>query len=377
MAQFNPNVAVSVFVTMVAAALALTGRLVARRMTKVVLWLDDYFAISAFVFACSWSAVMVAWTLHAGLGIPLDDVEGKSPEQALRQSHLFLWNAELFYALSLALSKISILGFYWRLFSKSNIRLPIQILATCSLVWLIIRTFLAIFHCVPVQAFWDKTIEGAMCSINDSKFFFGTVLVHLIIDVFILVLPVLQVKRLQLRSAQKAAVISLFMFGTLVCVASIVVLVESLKFDPSSPEMPSDIASIMIWATVEVNLAIVSSCLPILRPILSKIAPRSMPMSGRDNQQRHCGQGEGIDLRRVTTHKEVDDSSSTRRLADLEQFGCCQDDYVVMDGRRGPQTVISARRDETLVGKQVEGERGIQVTNQMTVQIERTSSDYS
>lgn len=49
MAQFDPNIVVSVFVTMVVAALALTGRLVARRMTKVVLWLDDYFAISAFV----------------------------------------------------------------------------------------------------------------------------------------------------------------------------------------------------------------------------------------------------------------------------------------------------------------------------------------
>ncbi|KAH7114836.1 hypothetical protein EDB81DRAFT_294921 [Dactylonectria macrodidyma] len=167
------------------------------------------------------------------------------------------------------------------------------------------------------------------------------------------------------------------MFGTLVCVASIVVLVESLNFDPSSPEMPSDIASIMVWATVEVNLAIVSSCLPILRPILSTIAPSSMPMSGRGNQQRLCGQSEGIDLRRVTTHKEVDDSSSTRRLAHPEQLGCYRDDYVVMDGRRGPQIVISARHDETFLGRQVERKGGIQVRNEMTVQIERTWSDYA
>ncbi|CAH0019933.1 unnamed protein product [Clonostachys rhizophaga] len=265
MAQFDPNFVVSVFVTMVVAALALTGRLVARCMTKVVLWLDDYFAISAFGLCMP------------GLEYPLMTLRARAPSKHSDNHTSFCGTQSCSTPSPSPCQKFSILGFYWRFLSKSNIRIPIQILATCSLLWLIIRTFLAIFHCVPVQAFWDKTIEGAVCSINDSKFFFGTVLVHLIIDVFILVLPVLQVKRLQLRSAEKAAVLSLFMFGTLVCVTSIVVLVESLRFDPSSPEMPSDIASIMIWATVEVNLAIVSSCLPILRPILSKIAPRSMP----------------------------------------------------------------------------------------------------
>lgn len=153
-------------------------------------------------------------TLYAGLGRPLSDIDIDT-EDVLEQSRLLLWNAELFYAFSLAFSKMSILGFYWRLFKMSNIRLPIQILAVSSVLWLIIRTVMAIFHCVPVQAFWDHSIKDATCKINDSKFFFGTVLVHLVIDLFVLVLPVVQVKRLQLRLGQKVAVIGLFMFGIL------------------------------------------------------------------------------------------------------------------------------------------------------------------
>ena len=74
---------------------------------------------------------------------------------------------------------------------------------------------MAIFHCVPVEAFWDKSIEDARCDIDDSKFFFGTVLVHLMIDICILVLPIVQVKHLQLRLGQKIGVIGLFMFGIL------------------------------------------------------------------------------------------------------------------------------------------------------------------
>jgi hypothetical protein len=131
-------------------------------------------------------------------------------DEALEQSTFSLYLAEIFYAFSLAFSKMSILCFYWRLFSASNIRLPIQILMGCSAVWLTIRTFMAVFHCVPVQAFWDSTIEGAVCHIDDSKFFFGTVMVHLLIGLAVLALLVVEVKHLQLRAGQKVAVTALF-----------------------------------------------------------------------------------------------------------------------------------------------------------------------
>jgi hypothetical protein len=49
MAQFDLNVLASASVTLGVAALALVCRLVARRMTKMSLWFDDYFAIFAFV----------------------------------------------------------------------------------------------------------------------------------------------------------------------------------------------------------------------------------------------------------------------------------------------------------------------------------------
>lgn len=72
---------------------------------------------------------------------------------------------------------------------------------------------MTIFHCVPTQAFWDATIKDKVCNIDNSKFFFGTTMTHLFIDVAILVLPIVQVRNLKLRKAQKLAVIGLFMFG--------------------------------------------------------------------------------------------------------------------------------------------------------------------
>lgn len=136
-----------------------------------------------------------------------------APQEAIRRSSIFVIVGELFYAFSLACSKFSILGMYWRLFSTSPIRLPIQILTGMSIIWVIIRTFMTIFHCVPPQAFWDKTVKNARCDIDNSKFFFGTTLTHLLMDVAILLLPVIQVRRLKLRTGQKLGVICLFMFG--------------------------------------------------------------------------------------------------------------------------------------------------------------------
>lgn len=74
----------------------------------------------------------------------------------------------------------------------------------------------------------------------------------------ILALPVIEVQKLHLPMAQRLGIMGMFLFGIFVCIASIVVLVYSLQFDTASIEMPFNIVNIIIWATVEVNLAIMS-----------------------------------------------------------------------------------------------------------------------
>lgn len=68
---------------------------------------------------------------------------------------------------------------------------------------------------MPVAAFWDSSIENAKCDIEDSKFFFGTILVHVCIDIAILVLPVMQIQKLRLPTLQKLGIVIMFTFGIL------------------------------------------------------------------------------------------------------------------------------------------------------------------
>lgn len=68
--------------------------------------------------------------------------------------------------------------------------------------------------CVPTRGFWDKTIN-AECHVNEQKFFFGSSLVHLLLDVAILCLPLWEVFRLRLEWLAKIGLVVTFACGIL------------------------------------------------------------------------------------------------------------------------------------------------------------------
>ncbi|KAF2734409.1 hypothetical protein EJ04DRAFT_437201 [Polyplosphaeria fusca] len=401
MANENPhgsrqlNGYICLFVTFAAATVTICARLLARRLTRVQLWYDDYVAIIAYLCAVVWSGLML-WWLQIGLGLYLEEID-IAEDVVLERSRLILWNIELFYAFSLAFSKLAILAFYWRMFKTSKIKTPIMVLTGCAIVWLILRTFLAIFHCVPVQKFWKVELEG-VCAIDDSKFFFGTVLTHLVIDVSILALPIIELYRLKLPLTQRLGVMAMFLFGIFVCVASVVVLVYSIQYDTLSKEMPWNIAPIIIWANVEVNLAIVSACLPMLRPIYLLILRR--PLTKSSSAGSHFqSPGRSYSAHKltnmtVTKTAEFDESDSTRQLAatsgardgsissSLDYNGQQGDDKDRKGKEReehGMTTVVVGSADDKKLGarrgsKVGEGwGQGILVTNEMSVRVSKVA----
>ncbi|EXL69292.1 hypothetical protein FOPG_14746 [Fusarium oxysporum f. sp. conglutinans race 2 54008] len=236
----------------------------------------------------------------------------------------YLFIMEHFYAFTLFFAKISILSFYWRMFRVANIQIFVSVLLVCSILWILVRTFLTTFHCYPVRAFWDPTMEHFTCAIKSSDFFFGTVLAHVLIDVGILILPIVQIQKLQLPTLQKIAIIFMFMFGILVCVAGLVIVSVSASFDNKSVDMTWQLAPVIIWASVEVNLVTVSTCLPIIRPaclyLFTCTNPVSSIRSGSNNFGSNYGRSQTKHSIRLGTIGK-DESSSTHELARSEPSG--------------------------------------------------------
>ncbi|KAK8034259.1 hypothetical protein PG993_009254 [Apiospora rasikravindrae] len=287
MATKQLEIVIALGVTFSLATCALGLRLPARKITKVDLWWDDYCCMGAYVFATAWGVLILLW-ISNGLGRHIDMV--KDPEDvALRVANLLTFFLQLAFTYSITLIKFAILAFYWRVFNTSSIRWPIIILAILSGMWLLARTFITIFHCVPVQAFWDETVTDATCLISDSEYIFWSTLAHFILDVVIIVLPAVEIRKLQQFSTkQKIGTCSLFGFGILVCAASLTVVVLAKEINSSSKDIPWNMADIMLWATVEVNLSVVSAhiassaCLPLFRPVFITVRKNSLRMSGSD-----------------------------------------------------------------------------------------------
>ncbi|VUC31446.1 unnamed protein product [Clonostachys rosea] len=238
MAGLVPNILGATITTFAVAALALALRMVALHLTRRPPFYDDYLCIFAFF---------------------LPNVDQEQLDYILKKSRQLLWIIELNYAASIASSKFSVLCFFWNIFNRSSIRWPIIILFLTSSLWFIVRTLIVIFQCTPVPYIWDKTIEGGKCPIDISKFFFGTVLLHCIMDAVIVMLPIFPVLKMQLSQKRKAAILALFTSGAIVVIASVFVLIESIKYDPNEAETTYHVAPNMYWAAVEVNMAVFSS----------------------------------------------------------------------------------------------------------------------
>ncbi|VUC21633.1 unnamed protein product [Clonostachys rosea] len=392
MTGLQANVFVGFGVCWGLATLALIGRIVARRMTKVRWWYEDYYCVSAFIFGSAYNALCIycndlprpafadicseltdligCTTWYLGQIIP-DTVTETRREEILLNSRKIAFFCSLTYAFSIASSKLAILSLYWRLFKLSSIRIPIITLYTIAAVWLVIRTFMVIFRCSPVPAYWDDSIPGGHCNIKDSSFFFGTMLPHFLLDVIILVLPVVEVFRLRLRLAQKIAITALFLVGVVA--------------NPYTTQMPYDYAINYTWGGVEVNIAVVSSCFPLLRPIfrfmfgsrvLSSYDYNTYTANGASNCNQTFPRTNGIELSAI--------SKKRKKGIDLEgsQMGLTDEEKAILGG---PTSIKSPDRVLTTITRpepdnewfSANEESGIRVRKDVVVEVHEAKSARS
>ncbi|RYP41312.1 hypothetical protein DL769_011578 [Monosporascus sp. CRB-8-3] len=218
-------------------------------------WLDDYLVLFALACAIGLAANMLWWIPRA-LGRHVQTFGA----DVTKYFAIGLFTAELTYTGVIIFVKFSILALYWRIFNKSgSIKLPIGILTAAVLMWGIAVFFLTLLQCIPTRGYWDKTIE-ASCNVDSQMFLFAISIPNILIDVTLLVLPVPYVIRLNVSKSQKRAIISMFLLGGLYG----------------------------IWAVVEADFAIISACLPTLRPLWIAIRPKRLaPVPSNSASYRH------------------------------------------------------------------------------------------
>ena len=163
--------------------------------------------------------------------IPLKDVihglgrhEEFVPQGTLFSLNGFFWD-EIFYTSGIALCKLSVLCFYYRIFAiTKGVRIALFVLGGITICWWIAMICTYVLQCIPVKAAWKPEVVSKCVSIYGL--YIGQAVTNVLTDVIILVLPLQPLLKLHIRRFQKLVLIGVFALGFL-CVF----LTNTLKYE--------------------------------------------------------------------------------------------------------------------------------------------------
>jgi len=101
------------------------------------------------------------------------------------------------------------------------------------------------------------------------------------------------------------------MFGIVVCAASIVMLVESSKFDSTASDIMWDTVPTVEWSIAEIHLSVIACSLPIMHPFFHALRKKIERTFTPTDRISHVS----VSLTGVSSSRYRDGAESTRQLA--------------------------------------------------------------
>ncbi|CZR69469.1 related to integral membrane protein PTH11 [Phialocephala subalpina] len=320
-------------------------RVTSKVIMKMEFTLDDWCIMITLLCGIPSSCMNVVGTAGHGEG---KDIWTLSFDMITRFGYFF-YILEVLYFAQVALLKLTLLFFYLRIFPGKPRKLLWATVIFDSLYG-IAFVFLAAFQCHPISYFWtgwDGEHKGACLNINAIGW--ANASISIALDVWMLGIPLLQIRSLKLHWKKKIGVAMMFFVGTFVTVVSIVRL-QFLVNLGSSTNPTFDQIDVSIWSTVEINIGIICTCMPSLRLFLVRLFPvlggSSHNKSGYQNYGEEYGNRSGVLRSRSKTLVETGKPPSQPEHTGIELHKM----FVVRYGDEDEASLVRVREAER-VGK--------------------------
>ncbi|KAK0642033.1 hypothetical protein B0T16DRAFT_335240 [Cercophora newfieldiana] len=263
----STNVIVAWSIMMSFAAVTVGLRFYTRRLIIHVLGIEDWLILAAMILAVGACVGFIRQTFSA-LGHHIWTV---APE-AMTKWGMEQWYSFLFYTMSLACTKMSILFLYLRIMPFGLIRIANQVVMAIVMIcniWVFVGFFV---NCIPLAKTWDPSVAGSCLPMLSVTL--GNSILHVITDFAIFVLPIPILVKLKINYKKKVGLVLVFSLGLFVCLVSMIRLISLTRLDYS--DVTYTVSTIAYWGAVEVNLAIICACLTTLKPLLVHLFPRAL-----------------------------------------------------------------------------------------------------
>ena len=126
-----------------------------------------------------------------------------------------LWVEYYIFDAGTSIAKASALLFYARIFGQthSRFRYALWVVHGMNVAWLIGILLAVVFECSPIEKAWKPQLPGH-CA-NTRTLWLGSGLPSLIIDIFILLMPLPPLWKLQMKPTRKYLIMGVFICGYL------------------------------------------------------------------------------------------------------------------------------------------------------------------
>ncbi|KAK2057114.1 CFEM domain-containing protein [Colletotrichum caudatum] len=197
------------------------------------------------------------------------------------------------YILGLAFVKASILFLYLRIFPDHRFRKVLWLTQLFNLALYLVFLVASLTSCQPLNYVWDGwtgKMEGRCFSSNPPALAHGAL--NLVLDVWMLFLPVSQIYKLNIPRKQKLDVMFMFSMGAFLTAATgyriKVIRPFGASFDP-------DVAfQTAIWSAIELAVGIFVACLPNTRQFWSVVLPKILRATGISSRSQETARDSTI-----------------------------------------------------------------------------------
>lgn len=173
---------------------------------------DDYMILMTVLSGVPGTVITSLGTIANGLG---RDIWTLTPTQITNFVYWFYF-MEWLYFLNLGLLKMSLLFFYLKIFPKKSVRIVLWSTIAFTALWSLIFALVAVFNCNPISYYWtnwDGEHQGTCLDTNAIGW--ANAATSIAEDIWMLAIPLWQLKSLQLHMKKKIGVAIMFCTGTL------------------------------------------------------------------------------------------------------------------------------------------------------------------
>lgn len=190
------------------------ARLIFKRFfsTAHALTLDDIFIIATLILHISCTTINVEGLAAHGLG---KDVWTLGPQE-LKTFVFYFYIIEIHFFAEISLAKLSLLLFYLNIFPDKFIRRLLWGTAIFVGLFGLISVIIAIFQCTPIDFFWTQYSGNSTghC-LNINAFAWSNASINVATDIWMLGIPLSQIRKLKLHWKKKLAATFMFLTGLL------------------------------------------------------------------------------------------------------------------------------------------------------------------